>query len=359
MPLPPSSISPDLVYFDPVLITRVAINAGLSLTQLAAEAQVALNTVRDALRGKGLARHTAAAIARRLGRDVTDLLAPWDAWYRPPAEPAAPWSGAPEWEVTDYLNQGRLAPNGLYFVVCAMRHRHIPARRGRGKFYHLSWLPPATRDQLSAQLSRHAEVCARVGPHPHIALTLSSTPVAQQEGWWVIDDWVGPETLADRLDAAPWPRDKLPRLLHELALGLAALHDAKIVVRELAPARILIGEHDGRAVLTDFELAKLLDGVPSGGRDWPEDDPYRAPEIDGGGTSVQSDLYSWARVAVTALAREWPTPDRLPVVLGQAGVPKKVQRLWLDSLEPLPSQRPPNMEALLPHLAAWRKGVGG
>ena len=99
--------------------------------------------------------------------------------------------------------------------------------------------------------------------NPQIVVNLTSTPVANDEGWWVIDAWVGEKTLADYLRAASWPRERLPRLLLEIARGLEALHNAGIVFRELAPSRVLISDKDGGAVLTDFELAKLLDGAPS------------------------------------------------------------------------------------------------
>ena len=63
--------------------------------------------------------------------------------------------------------------------------------------------------------------------------------------------------------------------MREIAGGLSALHRAQIVMRELAPSRVLLAKSDGRAVLTDFELAKLLAGGPtvSPGEEWPED-PY-------------------------------------------------------------------------------------
>lgn len=248
-----------------------------------------------------------------------------------------------------------MAPNGLDSIVCGLQHRHSPSKRGRGKFYHLSWLSAAARAKLAGELFKHAEVCARVGLHPQIAVNLSSAPTPHEDGWWVIDDWGGRETLADRLALGPWPKEDVPRLLDEIAAGLAALHAAGVVFRELAPTRILIAERDGRAVLTNFELARLLDGVPSGQRDWPED-PFRAPEIDGAKASVQSDLYSLGQVALAAIAGLLPPEDQIPVVLGMSGMTKKLQRMLVDCLEPLPSWRPPDVETLAPHLAAWRKG---
>ena len=181
-------------------------------------------------------------------------------------------------------------------------------------------MPLEKRRGMIHQLSRHANVCTRVGIHPNIAVNHTSTPVANDEGWWVIDNWVGEKTLAEYLRTAPWPKEQLPRLLLEIALGLAALHNADVIFRELAPSRVLISEKDGHAVLTDFELAKLLDGSPSVSDEWPED-PFRAPEIDGGTTTVQADLYSLAQVAAACTAGKDFDVTRTVEILKTAEMP--------------------------------------
>lgn len=352
MSQPPRKIDPQLVYLDPFLLDRNRVNVGLSRLQIQKKTGLALNTLTEAFRGEGLQPQKAEKLAHHLGCSVLELLAPWDPRYKPPAEPPGPWSGAAEWESKGYVDQGRLAPNGLYYIVCRMQHRHTANKPGRGKFYHLSWLPPAKREGMRHQLSRHADVCARVGLHPEIVVNHASTPVAQGEGWWVIDEWVGEKTLVDHLSAGPWPREKLPRLLLAIAQGLDALHKAGIVFRELAPARVLISDKDGRAVLTDFELAKLLDGSPSVSGDWPED-PFRAPEVDGGATTVRADLYSFALVAGAALVGPDFDPGQIVDVLGAAGMPRRLQRLMVDCSEPVPDRRPPDSSALLKELARW------
>jgi serine/threonine protein kinase len=257
----------------------------------------------------------------------------------------------PEWETVGYLDQGRLAPNGLYYIVCRLQHRHTAGRFGRGKFFHLSWLRAGTRDHMRHKLSRHADACQRVGSHPHVVINHSSTPVGD-DGWWVVDQWIGPQTLQCALDSDGHPRSQVPRLLHELALGLTALHDAGVILRELAPARVLLSEKDGRAVLTDFELAKLLEGSPSVSSEWPED-PFRAPELDGGTTTIQADLYSFGRIALAAAASLETPVDRAPVAFGAMGMPKRLARYLTDCLHPLPSQRPPELAPLLVELARW------
>jgi serine/threonine protein kinase len=210
------------------------------------------------------------------------------------------------------------------------------------------------RSEIQEKLSRHAEVCARVGLHPHVAHNLTSTPAVGDGGWWVIDDWVGEQTLADRLESGAWPAADLPQLLLDVATGLQALHNAGVIFRELAPARVLISDQDGGAVLTDFELAKLLDGSPSVSSEWPED-PYRAPEVDGGSATVQADLYSFGRTAVAAAAGELVEHDTVPDLFNKVGIPKRLAKLLIDCTEPVRAKRPAELAPLLKELAAWQK----
>ena len=349
---PPRKIDIQLTYLDPFLLDRARVNVGLSRTQIQQKTGLALNTLAEAFKGEGLQAGKAEKLSHRVGCSVLELLAPWDPRYKPPAEPPGPWSGALEWECKGYLDQGRLAPNGLYYIVCRMQHRYTANRLGRGKFYHLSWLPPAKREGMRHQLSRHADVCARVGIHPQIVINHCSTPIAHDEGWWVIDDWVGEKTLADHLHASPWPREQVPWLLLEIARGLEFLHSAEVVFRELAPARVSISDKDGRAVLTDFELAKLLDGGPSVSGDWPED-PFRAPELDGGATTVRADLYSLAQVAAAAVSGPNFDPVDVVELLGSADMPTRLHRLMVDCSEPVPDRRPSDLSRLLKELARW------
>lgn len=354
-------INPQLVYLDPLLVDRARLSRGLSHQKVVSEcvpanggaagATLDYRTYRRIAGRQGLFPESAKLIANALGRDVLDLLAPWDPRYVAPPE-ARPWHGETEWLTTGYLDQGRLAPNGLYYLVCRLEHRYTASRLGRGKFYHLSWLRTGILEETRHQLSRHADVCARLSWHPQIAHNLTSQPTAGQEGWWVVDDWVGEFTLADRLAAGPWPPAALPRLLHEIAVGLSALHAAGVIFRELAPARVLLAEADGRAVLTDFELAKLLDGVPSVSGDWP-DDPFRAPELDGGPTTVAADLYSFGRLAAAALVGTVPDSGQEAAVFAQARLPKRLQKLLVQAVAPFPAQRLSELPPLLHELSRW------
>jgi serine/threonine protein kinase len=351
MNLAPAKVDPQLVYLDPFLMDRARLNAGLSRKKLANDTGLAVNTVLDAFNAAGVQPEKARLLAKHLGCEVVELLAPWDPRYEPRSHPG-PWRASSEWETAGYLEQGRLAANGLYYIVCRMRHRHTAGKLARGKFYHLSWLPPTARNGMATKLSRHAEVCTRVGLHPNIVVNFSSTSVAGDEGWWVIDHWIGERTLADHPEATPWPTERLPRMLLDVARGIAALHRAGIVFRELAPARVLIDDRDGRAVLTDFELAKLLDGSPSVSSEWPED-PFRAPEVDGGTATKRADLYSFAYLVAAALAGKTPGADEAIEIIQRAALPKRLRGRLAACLEPVPEQRPDDVSLLLTELERW------
>ncbi len=329
---------------------------GMSRKKLAETLQISMNTLKAIDRGEGVRPDTARRLANHLKCQIPDLLSPNDSYFVAPEIASGPMAGASEWERQEPRDQGRLASNGLFYIACGMKHRFTANRSGRGKFYHLSLMNPQIRKTILDKLSRHADVCVRVGLHPHVAHNLTSTPTEGDAGWWVIDDWVGEHTVADRLEFGPWPANQLPRLLLNVALGLQALHHAEVIFRELAPTRVLISDQNGTAVLTDFELAKLLDGSPSVSSDWPED-PYRAPEVDGGSATIQSDFYSFGKLAVAAAAGELVDHDSVADIFHQVKMPARLAKLLIACLEPVPSKRPRDLTQILKDLTTWHEKV--
>jgi serine/threonine protein kinase len=141
--------------------------------------------------------------------------------------------------------------------------------------------------------------------------------------------------------------------MQEIALGLEALHKADIVFRELAPSRVLIGDDDERAVLSDFELAKLLAGSgPSVSDDWPED-RYRAPEVEGGSATIQADLFSWGRVFLHAALGNLPGNEPPESLVRELDLPKGLRSVLSDCLSPIPADRPKSLTLLLKELSRW------
>ncbi len=343
------------VFLDPFQVDRGRISLGYSVKTLASVSTIDYRTLVDGVyKENGVLPSTAKLLADVFQKDVLELLAPRDPRYQPPANPLGPATGSAEWECAGYLDQGRQAPNGLYVIVCRMKHRHTNGRLGRGKFYHLGWQAAKAKEEMRHKLSRHADACQRVGMHSHLTFNLVSMPATDGEGWWVIDEWVGEQTLQHCLEEGGWPKEELPRLLHEIATGLNALHQAGIVLRELAPSRVLIADKDKRAVLTDFELAKLLDGSPSVSSDWPED-PFRAPEVDGGTATVASDLFSFGQVALAACGGHPGQSSDAPSVFASIGMPKGLAIRFQDCLQGFPKDRPQELAPLLKDIVRWRE----
>jgi serine/threonine protein kinase len=142
--------------------------------------------------------------------------------------------------------------------------------------------------------------------------------------------------------------------MQQIADGLSVLHGNQVILRELAPSRVLIAEADGQPILTDFELAKLLTGEPTVRPDepWP-DDPYRAPEVESGEVSFSADLYSWARILVHAACGFLPPSGEDVAALTNAGLPKRVWGIARSCLELDKSNRPADVSKVQAALRNW------
>ncbi|MGD8450900.1 MAG: protein kinase [Phycisphaerae bacterium] len=246
-----------------------------------------------------------------------------------------------------------VAPNGLQWRVQKLEHRHVRNRVGRGKFYDLSHLSSKHQYDFQGYLvARHAEVCDRVGAHLNIARNYGVMPDGTTKHcWWVVDEWIEGERLDRRIERGPLPLDELRQLMVDVALGLEALHKADVIRRELSPRFIFLTKSG--AILTDFELAKLLDGSPTVATDeWP-DDPYRAPEVYGGKSQKNSDLFSWAMIVAHAASGDARlNPGSASRTLDAVGLPAKVRRVAKSCLQPA-SKRPGSVGAVLKVLRIW------
>ncbi len=117
-------------------------------------------------------------------------------------------------------------------------------------------------------------------------------------------------TLKAALEAGPFDVTRAEHVLRDVARALAYAHKAGVVHRDVKPENIFLDEVSGRAMLSDFGVARVLDapteltatgttiGTPT----------YMAPEqIDGFHIDGRSDLYSLGMVGWEMLtgARPW------------------------------------------------------
>ena len=342
---------------DELKLRRLRAQFALTVEQFCWKAEMDKATARKLLKGTPVSLGTLKSAAKVFGvTDHLELLHP-DELAALGVDPAVTVSGetVQEWLVEARLTAWERTANGLQYHVARLRHRFLPSRLARGKCYELRHLPVAERRRLEDQLRRHAEVCGRVGRHPNVAENLTATFVENGGLWWVLDRFEDGTTLAERLVEGPLEGTSLKTVMTGIAAGLDALHRENIVRRELSPRFVLLRKKDRTPVLTDFELAKLLDGVPTvsplGG--WP-DDPYLAEEVVSRGTvDGRADLYSWGRVFVHCLAGRLPEPGADADAVRNSALPATVRAALVSCLALPRSDRPASAADVLKALKKW------
>ena len=344
-----------LVRLDPERLDQALRRLAMSKSEFADELDgsvsrdsLSRSTIIKAFAGKPVRIRTARALAEALGvADVHDLI---HASEKPKPDPEPEVCG--EWEVESQAGGWFTESNDLQYRICRMRHRFIAGRLGRGKEYDLGDSATRERERIENYLCRHAAVSEKLHGDPHVVETLNTFPANDGKSWWVIDRFVAGRTLAESIQSGPLERADLARVMRDVLDGLGTLHQAGIVFRELAPRRVLIADEDGRTLLTDFELAKLLDSEHSVSTSWP-DNPWRAPEVGNGQVDARADLYSWARLLVEAATGHLPPPGQDLDALLMAGLPKAVWRVATDCLSPFPDDRPRTVAQVRKRLTRW------
>ena len=81
---------------------------------------------------------------------------------------------------------------------------------------------------------------------------------------YMVLEYIQGETLADRLSREPYLEEPaLQRLLNEVLSGLAVMHEAGYVHRDIKPGNLMLCEEDGSAVVLDFGAARQAVGQRS------------------------------------------------------------------------------------------------
>ncbi len=179
-------------------------------------------------------------------------------------------------------------------------------------------------------------------------------------------------TLAEVLDEGLAPR-RLAELLLEVADAVGAAHAAGVVHRDLKPANVLVRAADGRALVTDFGLARDTAVASSltktGGIVGTPD--YMAPEqIHGRPPTPATDVFALGAILYEGLTGQAPfTAPNVALRLGRiAGgdleppraltpeAPRALERLCLRALAAEPAARPQDAAAFAGELRAFLAG---
>jgi len=250
-----------------------------------------------------------------------------------------------------YTVEGELGRGGAGIV-----YRALDTRLKRSVAVKL--LPPdlAFRSDVRDRFMREAETSARL-THPNIVPIYS---VDEKEGLaFFVMGLVEGENLGDRVKLhGPLPVTEVVNVLKEVASALTYAHARGVVHRDIKPDNILIDAESGRALVSDFGIARAATegatrltatgtaiGTPA----------YMSPEQCAGDRQLdgRSDLYSLGSVAYYMLTGRPPfdgpttpvvmmkqvTERAAPIDTLRGGVPQNLQRIVMKLLEKDPSSR--------------------
>jgi serine/threonine-protein kinase len=181
-------------------------------------------------------------------------------------------------------------------------------------------LPPhlAGEERMRARFVREARLAASLS-HPNI-VPIHSVEEHADVVFFVMG-FVDGETLTARVRRAGplGPRDG-SKLIQELAWALAYAHSAGVIHRDVKPDNVLIDRASGRAMLTDFGIARGGDsGTLTEAGEIVGTAQFVSPEqASGAAVDARSDLYSLGVTAFFALTGR--LPFEAPTVVGLLGM---------------------------------------
>ena len=271
--------------------------------------------------------------------------------YQEAQELAAIIPAPRDWSIVEFQSPFVIAANGVSYCIAKLQSELVASKSSRGKFYNLVNVVPSKQVSLRERLIRHPSVCEMLKDSKFVARNCDIRRLAEETAWWVLDEWVADETLADWLEGEITPTQAaIKKIGKEILLGLTDLHAAKVVMRELAPERVLISKSDLHCTLTDFELAKLFEGNPSVSGDWKTQSPYRAPEIVDGEPDVRSDIYSWAIIVIEMLTGD---PNAKSDLIAKSIADKSLSTALVTCIDPRVSKRPVSVAAIIETWDKW------
>jgi serine/threonine-protein kinase len=234
-------------------------------------------------------------------------------------------------------------------------------------------LPPALAADADARARflREARTAARLS-HPHIV----QIHAVEEHGdlAFFVMAFVDGETLGARVRArGALSADEVMRVTQEVAWALEHAHQRGVIHRDIKPDNILLERESGRAMVTDFGIARMVQAsdtpVSGATRGTPQ---YMSPEqAVGGPVDARSDLYSLGVTTFFAATGRLPfesttaagylskhAAEAAPSLAVHAPrLPHRFAAAVDQCLRKDPSERPDSAEALALAVGSTRGGL--
>ena len=232
----------------------------------------------------------------------------------------------------NYELENEVGRGGMGIVYCA-RDKRLKREIA------IKVLPPelSFRADIRQRFLREAETAAQLN-HPNIVPIYT---VEERDNLvYFVMAYIKGDNLGQRLQQhGPMEPVEVRRILREVAEALAYAHHRNVIHRDIKPDNIIIDEETGRAMVTDFGIARALTdmgdsrltatgmaiGTPA----------YMSPEQSAGDRAIdgRSDLYSIGVVGYQMLCGQTPfvasnTPSMLVKHLSERPIP--VDERWPD-----------------------------
>ena len=226
-------------------------------------------------------------------------------------------------------------------------------------------MTPAQLHELQHRFLNEAKAAGRLD-HPNVVSVLDADEAPGDGNAYLVMTYVEGRELRDLLDEK-LSHELLLAILADIAAGLDHAHSRDVVHRDVKPANVLVETASGRAMLTDFGVARLGDSTMTQAGQLLGSPAYMAPEqIRGVGVTSATDIYALGVLAYEAFSGQRPfrgedlvstthailneQPEALSKLV--TGLPPSADTVLLQALSKDPARRPESAKEFVAALSS-------
>jgi len=230
----------------------------------------------------------------------------------------------------------------------------------------LKFLPQRTEIDArdNARLLQEARAAGQLN-HPNIATIYDFETVGDRSGvvhTFMAMEYVEGQNLKSVIDLGAMAIENVRSVAMQLAQGLAAAHEKKVIHRDLKPGNIIFTQ-DGSIKILDFGVAKLLGETEASSTGKITGTvAYMSPEqLQGGAIDERSDIWAYGVVLFETLSGVHPfhgehipslmysivSANPLSLATFRPEVPSDLQRICEQCLQKDPANRPQSMQEII------------